>query len=100
MHHPLCDECGTRLYQAGERVHAGTYLRVDDESFQRVRVSTGGGLPASFDGHIALYRAAAAPCVCERRQRERTSTPPADAARRRVPVPHATSPSSGSGQRR
>ncbi len=69
MQLPLCDECGTHLYQAGERVPAGTYLRVDDESFQRIQLSTAGRLPASFDGHVAWYRTAAAPCACERRHR-------------------------------
>ncbi len=65
-----CEECGTPVYQAGEYVSAGDYLRVDDGSFQRVRLSAMEQLPASFDGHIALYRAAAAPCACERRQAE------------------------------
>lgn len=65
-----CEECGTRIYQAGERVAGGTYLRVDDSSFQRLVVSAGETLPASFDGHIAFYRLAAAPCVCERCLRE------------------------------
>ena len=62
-----CEECGTPLYQAGERVPAGAYLRVDDGSFQQVRLPAGGVLPASFDGHIAIYRTAAVHCVCERR---------------------------------
>lgn len=65
-----CEECGTHLYQAGERVPAGTYLRVDDGSFHRLRLSAEGPLPASFDGHVALYRAAAPLCVCERRHAE------------------------------
>lgn len=64
-----CEECGTRLYQAGERAQAGDYLRVDDGSFQRLHLPSDGQLPASFDGHVAMYRAAAAPCTCERRQR-------------------------------
>lgn len=62
-----CEECGTRVYQAGERVAGGTYLRVDDGSFQRLVVASDEPLPASFDGHVALYRLAAAPCACERR---------------------------------
>lgn len=91
MPYPLCDECGTRLYQAGERARAGTYLRVDDESFHRVRVAAGGRLPASFDGHIALYRAAAAPCVCEMRRRDLISPP---ARGPRAAAPRATSSAS------
>lgn len=63
-----CEECGTKLYQAGERAPEGDYLRVDDGSFQRLQLPSGGLLPASFDGHVALYRAAAAPCACERRR--------------------------------
>ncbi len=60
-----CEECGTRLYHAGEHVPEGTYLRVDDGSFERVSSSDYDVLPASFDGHVALYRAAAAPCACD-----------------------------------
>lgn len=67
MRDARCEECGTPLFQAGQRVPAGIYLRVDDGSFQRLRLVSSGILPASFDGHIALYRAAAAPCACERR---------------------------------
>ncbi|HEU5345043.1 MAG TPA: hypothetical protein VFX31_15090 [Ktedonobacterales bacterium] len=62
-----CDECGTRLYQAGERAPEGEYLRVDDGSFHQITLARGVALPASFDGHIALYRLAAAPCACQRR---------------------------------
>lgn len=62
-----CEECGTRLYQAGEPAPAGAYLRVDDGSFQPLSLPSSGMLPASFDGRVALYRAAAAPCACERR---------------------------------
>ena len=61
-----CEECGSRLFMAGEEVAAGTYLRVDDESFVPVTLPAGGSLPASFDGHRAVYRIAAAPCICER----------------------------------
>jgi hypothetical protein len=67
--HGQCEECGTRLYQAGEQAPAGEYLRVDNGSFQRLSLPTDGVLPASFDGRVALYRLAAAPCVCERRIR-------------------------------
>lgn len=64
-----CEECGTRVYQAGERVAGGTYLRVGDGSFQRLVVAQNGILPATFDGHVAHYRLAATPCACERRLR-------------------------------
>ena len=62
-----CDECGTALYQAGEIVPAGAYMRVDDGSFRRVRLGRRGALPASFDGHVAEYCRSTAPCACERR---------------------------------
>lgn len=65
-----CEECGTRLYRAGDQVPAGTYLRVGDGSFHRLSLPAAGPLPASFDGHVAQYRAAAAPCVCQRQRTE------------------------------
>lgn len=68
MHEGQCEECGTQLFAAGERVPAGDYLRVDDGSFHHVDLSSGGVLPPSYDGHVALYRHAAAPCVCQQRQ--------------------------------
>ena len=63
-----CEECGTRLFEVGERAPAGIYVRVDDSSYRQVRLVHAGTLPVSFDGHITfyrvtLYRAAAAPCV-------------------------------------
>lgn len=67
MRGACCEECGTPLFQAGQQVPAGTYLRVDDGSFQRVRLASRGILPASLDGHVAFYRTAAAPCACQRR---------------------------------
>ena len=63
-----CEECGTRLYQASDRVPSGSYLRVDDGSFHCLSIAAAGPLPASLDGHVARYRAAAAPCACERRR--------------------------------
>jgi hypothetical protein len=65
MHGQQCEECGTRLYRAGDQVPAGAYLRVDDGSFHRLDLSAAGPLPASFDGHIAQYRVASALCVCQ-----------------------------------
>lgn len=62
-----CEECGVRTFQAGEHAPAGAYARIDDGSFQPVILATAGPLPASFDGHRALYRVAAATCACERR---------------------------------
>src|SRR5579859_6810603 len=69
-HSVECEECGTRLYRAGDTVPAGNYVRVDDGSFHPLSLSSVGPLPASFDGHVAQYRAGAAPCLCERRQGE------------------------------
>lgn len=62
-----CEECGEHLYRAGEYAPAGTYLRVDDGSFHSLSLSAAGVLPASFDGHVALYQVAASPCACQRR---------------------------------
>ncbi|HEX9037397.1 MAG TPA: hypothetical protein VF808_10450 [Ktedonobacterales bacterium] len=66
-----CEECGSRIFQAGELAPAGTYVRIDDGSFLSVILAAAKPLPASFDGHRALYRAAASPCVCERCQAAR-----------------------------
>ncbi len=70
IHDQQCEECGTRLCRAGDQVPAGSYLRVDDGSFHRLDLAAAGPLPASFDGHIAQYRVASAPCVCQRRRAE------------------------------
>jgi hypothetical protein len=74
MEFTQCEECGTRIFLAGECVPAGTYLRVDDGSFQRLHLTASGELPASFDGHIARYRIAAAPCACQLRQTRDAAT--------------------------
>ena len=58
-----CEECGTRLYRAGERGPEGAYLRIDDGSFERITRAGDDVLPASYDGHVALYRLA--PCACD-----------------------------------
>jgi|GEM_PF-2783903 hypothetical protein len=59
-----CDECGAPLWRAGEIVPAGTYVRIDDPLHRVVILDQSGPLPAMFDGHIALYRAAPATCAC------------------------------------
>ena len=55
----LCDGCQAPVWKAGEVVPAGTYVRIDDESYRKVTLWQAGSLPASFDGHVAYYRAAA-----------------------------------------
>lgn len=45
------------VWKAGELVPAGVYARIDDESYHIVVLAHEGYLPASFDGHVALYRA-------------------------------------------
>lgn len=57
-----CEECQTPLWRAGEVVPAGTYVRVDDRSYRAVMLDQEGPLPATFDGHIALYCTSA--CAC------------------------------------
>jgi hypothetical protein len=50
------DEYHVPLWKAGEVVPAGTYVRVDDQSYKIVTLQQKGPLPATFDGHVALYR--------------------------------------------
>lgn len=57
-----CDDCGTPLWRAGDTVAPGLYARVDDGSYQQVKMDEDGLLPASFDGHIAWYRSAGHAC--------------------------------------
>lgn len=59
-----CEECGMPLWQAGEVVPAGLYQRVDDEAHSVVTLEQAGPLPASLDGHVALYHAVAATYTC------------------------------------
>lgn len=49
------EEHGVFIWQAGDVVPAGTYLRVDDNSFRVVVLEQEARLPASYDGHVALY---------------------------------------------
>ena len=66
-----CEECQMPLWKAGEVVPAGTYVRVDDRSYRAVILNQEGPLPATFDGHIALYCISA--CACkDRADRRRT----------------------------
>ncbi len=60
-----CEECQMPLWKAGEIVPAGTYVRVDDRSYRTVILNQEGPLPATFDGHVALYCTSA--CVCKDR---------------------------------
>lgn len=53
--HLRCEECQIPLWKAGEVVPAGTYARVDDRSYHTVLLDHEGPLPATFDGHAALY---------------------------------------------
>jgi len=45
------------IWQAGEVAPAGAYARIDDRSYRLVQHKLAGPLPASFDGHVAIYRA-------------------------------------------
>lgn len=58
----LCEECRMPLWQAGEVVPAGTYVRVDDRSYHAVLLNQEGPLPATFDGHAALYCTSGCSC--------------------------------------
>lgn len=66
-----CEECQMPLWKAGEVVPAGTYVRVDNRSYRTVILDQEGPLPATFDGHVALYCTSA--CACrDRADRRRT----------------------------
>jgi hypothetical protein len=69
-----CEECQLPLWKAGEVAPAGTYARVDDQSHQMVLLDQEGPLPATFDGHVALYRAAARICACMERANHKPAT--------------------------
>ena len=43
------------VWKAGEIVPAGTYVRIDDLSYRIITLDCEGPLPATFDGHVALY---------------------------------------------
>jgi hypothetical protein len=58
-----CEECRLPLWKSGEIVPAGTYARVDDQSYKVVRLDQEGPLPATLDGHIAWYCATARACL-------------------------------------
>ena len=59
-----CEECGTRLWKAGETAPAGIYMRADDSLMRTIAFERAGPLPASLDGHVALYRSAQSGCLC------------------------------------
>ncbi len=61
--HLRCEECQMPLWKAGEVVPAGTYVRVDDQSYRAVILNQEGPLPATFDGHVALYCTSG--CACQ-----------------------------------
>ncbi len=63
--HFRCEECQMPLWKAGEVVPAGTYVRVDDRSYRAVILDQESPLPATFDGHIALFCISA--CACKDR---------------------------------
>lgn len=62
-----CEECQQELWKAGDIVPAGAYARVDDQSYHVVLLEQAGRLPATFDGHLALY--CASMCRCAMRAR-------------------------------
>jgi len=51
------EEYQTSLWKAGEVAPAGTYVRIDEHSSRTVTLDDEGPLPATFDGHVACYRA-------------------------------------------
>lgn len=49
------EEYQMSVWKAGEIVPAGTYVRIDDRSYRTIILDSPGPLPATFDGHVALY---------------------------------------------
>ncbi len=60
-----CEECRRELWKAGETAPAGTYARVDDLSYRIVVLEQKGRLPATFDGHTALYVLSGCRCAVQ-----------------------------------
>ena len=57
------EEYGMQVWQAGESVPAGIYLRVDDHSYRVIVLEQPGSLRASYDGHVAYYCRAPETCA-------------------------------------
>jgi hypothetical protein len=64
-----CDECQQELWRAGNIAPAGAYARVDDKSYRVVILEQEGPLPATFDGHTALYCLATCKCTTQAQHR-------------------------------
>ena len=60
------DEHGALIWQAGDVVPPGIYIRVDDGSHRVLMHDEHKPLPGTCDGHVALYRAAAPTFVAAR----------------------------------
>jgi hypothetical protein len=69
------EEHGVNLWRAGDVVPAGTYLRVDDDSFRVVILEQEDRLPASYDGHVALYCRASSSGPITTRPGDRNASP-------------------------
>src|SRR6185503_6393205 len=67
-----CEECEQEMWKAGDRVPAGAYARVDDQSYHLVVLEQEGVLPASFDGHTAWYCDSSCRCMTHTRLVEET----------------------------
>ena len=68
-----CEECQQALWKAGDIVPAGAYARVDDRSYRVVTLEQAGPLPASFDGHTALYCSSTCRCAVRARSPQENS---------------------------
>ena len=51
------EEFQIAIWKAGEIAPAGIYVRIDEPSSRIVTLECEGPLPATFDGHVAYYRA-------------------------------------------
>lgn len=57
-----CEECDAPLWRAGEPAPPGNYVRIDSPAQEVIALRPGESLPASFDGHIAVYRPSGRTC--------------------------------------
>ncbi len=69
-----CEECQQELWKAREIVPAGAYARVDDRSYRIVVLEQEGLLPATFDGHTALYCPSTCRCAVRARLPQENDT--------------------------
>lgn len=51
----IYEEHQAPVWKAGEIAPPGIYMRIDDDSYRKITLTREEPLPATFDGHVALY---------------------------------------------